>query len=113
MAMSENELERGIRRILKDLEKQHRKVLAYHPWNSKNSESGWPDWSFVGPSGAMWRELKRQSEDPTPEQQEWLDALRAAGCDAGVWRPSDLLSNRIGRELAALAGLKVAGGDQG
>lgn len=104
-AMSEAELERGVRRILKDLEKQHRKVLAYHVWSSKNSAAGYPDWCFCGSSGVMWRELKRQAEDPTPDQQEWLDALTKAGMDAGTWRPSDLLSRRVARELAALAGI--------
>ena len=99
-AMSERQLEDGIRRILADLPT----VLAYHPWLSKNSASGFPDWVYVG-RGVMFRELKTEKKKPTKAQQEWLDALTNAGGDAGVWRPSALLSGQIARELAALAGI--------
>jgi hypothetical protein len=108
MAMSEAELEKALRRILKDLEKHGHPVLAYHPWTSVHSASGYPDWTFVGARGVMWRELKRQREKPRKDQQEWLDGLRAAGADADTWRPSDLLSTRIAHELAALAGMDGA-----
>ena len=53
----------------------------------------------------MFRELKKQRGKVTADQQEWLDALTADGMDADVWRPSDLLSGRVARELAALAGM--------
>jgi len=98
-------LDEKVRGILADLPR----VLGYHTWNSRKSPSGFPDWVFCGPNGVIYRELKRQSEKPTPAQQEWLDALSRAGEDAGVWRPSDYYSQRIALELAALAGLRVAG----
>lgn len=104
-AMSEAELEKCVRRLVRDLAKNGRKILAYHPWTSVNSAGGYPDWTFCGARGVMFRELKKQREKPRADQQEWLDGLRAAGQDADVWRPSDLLSTRIARELAALAGL--------
>lgn len=100
-AMSEDELEAGMRRILKDLGLR----LAFHPWklHAKRAREGFPDWTIVGPGGLIFRELKRQREEPTRAQQAWLDALAGAGADAGVWKPSDLLSGRVARELAALA----------
>jgi hypothetical protein len=98
-------LDEKVREILSGLPR----VLGYHTWNSRKSPSGFPDWVFCGPAGVLYRELKRQSEKPKPKQQEWLDALTAAGCDAAVWRPSDYYSQRIALELAALAGLRVAG----
>ena len=103
--MSEAELESGVRRILKDLERAGHKVLASHPWSSVHSASGFPDWCFCGSGGVAWRELKRAGKEPTGSQREWLDALTAAGMSAGVWYPEDLLDGTIARELAALAGM--------
>ena len=104
LAMSENELERGMRRILADLPQ----VLAYHTHDSRRSGAGFPDWCLVGPGGVMFRELKRQRQQPTPAQDEWLCTLTEAGADAEVWRPSQLLDGTIGHELAAIAGLVSA-----
>ena len=103
-AMTEDDLERAMRRILADLPG----VLTYHTRDSRRSASGYPDWTFASRSGQMFRELKRQSGKVTPAQQEWLKVLNEGCGDADVWRPSDLLSGRIGRELAALAGLRSA-----
>jgi hypothetical protein len=101
--MSEDDLERGMRRILKDLPD----VLAYHTRDSRKSASGFPDWCLCGPDGVLFRELKRQGKKPTRAQDEWLSALTEAGQDADVWEPADLLSGRIARELAAISGLHV------
>jgi len=103
--MSEDELDQQVRGILKDLDLHGHRILRFHPWSSRKSAAGWPDWAMVGAGGFMIRELKRESEKPRPDQQEWLDWLAAAGVDAGVWRPSDLYSGRVARELASLAGL--------
>ena len=108
-AMSENELEQHIRRILADLPS----VLAYHTRDSRRSPSGFPDWVFVGPHGLLFRELKREGKKPTVAQAAWLTALVRAGQDACVWKPSDLLAGRIARRLAAIAGLVAAGGERG
>jgi hypothetical protein len=104
-AMSEEQLDRHVRGIIRDLEKYGRKVLHFHPWSSRNSAGGWPDWALCGPGGFMLRELKKEREKPRPDQQEWLDMAAAAGISADTWRPSDLYSGRIARELSALAGL--------
>lgn len=85
-------------------------TLRYqHNSDSRKAHRGFPDWVISGPGGmAVW-ELKREGLDPTAEQQAWLDDFERAGVPAGCRRPSDLLSGRIARELAALAGLTVSG----
>jgi hypothetical protein len=102
-AMSERELDEGVRAIVKDLG-----LHRYHTFDSRKSDPGWPDLVAAGVGGLLFRELKTETRKPTRAQQEWLDVLAAAGADAGVWRPSDLLSGRVGRELAAIAGIAVA-----
>jgi hypothetical protein len=92
-------LDAHIRRLTSDLG-----LLRYHTHDSRRSPGGFPDLVCVGPGGVLFRELKREGRNPTPAQQRWLDALTAAGSDAGVWRPSDLLSGRIARELAGISG---------
>ena len=91
-------LDAHVRGLLKDLN-----LRGYHTHDSRRSESGYPDWTIAGCRGVLFRELKREGKDPTGKQQEWLDDLAAAGQDADVWRPSDLLSGRIQRELTAIS----------
>ena len=95
-------LDAHVRRLCDDLD-----LLRYHTHDSRRSPRGFPDLVVCGLGGVLFRELKTQRGTVKPEQQAWLDTLAAAGADAGVWRPADLLSGRIGRELAALAGLKA------
>lgn len=66
--------------------------------------NGSPDLFIVDPlgGGAMWRESKGQNETLKPEQKLWLEWLQANGLDADVWRPADLYSRRIERELKAM-----------
>ena len=108
-AMSEDRgpdsLDAHVRKLMKDLGL----TLAYHTKDSRRSPSGFPDWTITG-TRTIFRELKREGKNPTPAQQAWLDGLTAAGDDADVWRPSDLLSGRIASELVAISGLRVAGG---
>lgn len=96
--MSEDDLMDHVRTICRQL-----KLLAYHTYDSRKSPPGYPDWHIVGRNGAIFRECKTETGKTTAEQDEWLDALRGIGQDADVWRPSDLISGRIQRELAALA----------
>lgn len=79
-------------------------VRYYHAYDSRRSVPGWPDLVLVGPRGMAFRELKTQTGTLRPEQREWGTALVAAGGDWSVWRPSDLASGRIERELKALVG---------
>lgn len=78
-------------------------LLEYHTYRSTKSPSGFPDCVFVGPRGVLYRELKRERENPTAAQQKWLNGLLTAGQDAAVWRPSDWLSGRCERELRAVS----------
>ena len=101
---SEADVENHVRRVLADLAKTGRPVLAYHTRDSRRSHAGYPDWCCSGRNGVLFRELKRQGGRTTPDQDAWLDSFAANGLDAGVWRPSDCVSGRVARELAAIAG---------
>lgn len=64
---------------------------------------GYPDLGpIVGPGGLIYRELKSDTGTLTSEQKDWKQWLEAAGADFSVWRPSDLRSRLIERELRAL-----------
>jgi len=97
-------LDAHVRRLVMDLG-----LLRYHTHDARRSPKGFPDLVLCGPGGVLFRELKTQRGQVTAEQQQWLDALAAAGADVGVWRPEHLLSGQIARELAALAGLRGVG----
>ena len=67
---------------------------------------GWPDLFLLKegmPYPAMSWELKKETEDPDPDQVFWLRLLNACGIPAMVIRPSDL---REGRVTALLNGQK-------
>lgn len=96
--MSEAELERAVRELIK----LHR-LYGYHTRNSIGSASGFPDWCVISTTGILWRELKTERGSLTPSQIRVRNLLLAAGADWAVWRPSDLRSGRIARELAAIA----------
>lgn len=61
----------------------------YHPRISQFSVAGWPDLVLVR-DRVLFRELKNDVGQTTPEQDRWLASLTAAGADAGVWRPADM-----------------------
>lgn len=51
-------------------------------------DAGWPDLILLRNGELLIRELKRRPYTVKPEQQAWLDGLRAAGVDADVlWVP--------------------------
>lgn len=108
--MSEAQLERQVRAILKDIAAlaPAGDVLGYHTYFSKASHAGFPDWVFAGPRGVIFRELKTAKGRLSIAQVMWRRALREGGADVDVWRPADLLSGRVARELAALAGIGAA-----
>jgi len=97
--MHESEVEAGVVSLCKALG-----LLRYHTYRSTRSPAGFPDEVVVGPNGMIYRELKSQTGKVSGEQQKWLDGLRAAGQDVGVWRPEHLLDGTIAATLKALSG---------
>lgn len=63
-------------------------TLIYHTRTSVGSAPGYPDLHLLHPAGiSMFVELKSQKGKLTQPQNDWLAALRAAGCNAHVIRP--------------------------
>jgi len=75
------------------------RIACYHPYFSRRSSAGWPDLALCGQSGFLLRELKTERGRLTRDQQEWGARLRNVGVSWDVWRPGDLASGRIQREL--------------
>lgn len=61
---------------------------------------GWPDLVLVR-DRVLYRELKSARGTLSVEQQDWLHALKLAGADVDVWRPSDWTDGTIERALQA------------
>lgn len=80
--------EKNFQQAVIDLARLHG-CRVYHTHDSRRSEKGWPDLVIVGPRGVLFRELKADRGRVKPEQWEWIEALKLAGQDAGVWRPAD------------------------
>ena len=84
-----------------ELAKYSQYEVRYHNPDSRRSQAGFPDLVLISSSRrrALFRELKKQDGRVSPKQKVVLAAMTAAGLDAAVWRPSDLASGRIAREL--------------
>lgn len=76
-------------------------IRWYHTNDSRRSPSGWPDLVLCG-RGVLYRELKSEDGRLSPAQRQWGSWLTAAGCDWAVWRPCDLHSGVIMRQLGAI-----------
>ena len=61
--------------------------LVYHPYDSRNSEKGYPDLTMVRKERVIWAELKSNYGTVTGVQRLWLRALPMG--QAFLWRPSD------------------------
>jgi hypothetical protein len=72
------------------------------------SERGWPDLFIAGRGRHIWRELKSERGVLSSEQRVVGERITAAGGDWSVWRPRDLLSGRIARQLTDLAAVQEA-----
>jgi len=60
---------------------------------------GFPDLILLRGSRIVVVEVKRQLGTIDPDQELWLDAFRGVGAEVHVWRPSDMRSGSIQREL--------------
>ena len=84
-----------------DLAHFHQYDITYHNPDSRRSQAGFPDLVLISSSRqrALFRELKTEDGRVRPKQHAVIFAMVASGLDADVWRPSDLKSGRITREL--------------
>jgi hypothetical protein len=83
-----------------------RGLLAFH--SRRNIGVGFPDLVIAGVGGVIFRELKNDTLQPTPEQMTWLGTLAEGGADAKLWRPSAWHLHEVADTLARLA--QVRGG---
>jgi hypothetical protein len=98
--------ERDLAAAIEDLCK-YLGVTYYHAWSSKHSVAGWPDYALITRDHRfLVRELKTATGRLTAAQTRWLVELQAAGVDAGVWRPEDLTSGRVLKELSPIRNLQ-------
>ena len=62
----------------------------YHTRRSDKSVPGFPDLVIVKPPQLFFVELKKDTEEPSPEQRDWLsDLIRCPGVRTEVWRPNN------------------------
>jgi hypothetical protein len=61
--------------------------------------AGWPDLTLIRVPEIIFAELKGKKTPVTDDQRLWLDALRACGLEAYLWRPCDfdVLHARLAR----------------
>lgn len=61
------------------------------PMEPVRNDPGWPDLFLVRDEDLVIAELKRDGEEPTPEQRGWLRAFAAVRrVRVEVWRPRDV-----------------------
>ena len=77
---------------------------------------GWPDLTIAGPGGFIFREVKSDYDETTPEQDAWAWLLSREDLPQlplgrrgplkrwAIWQPADLHSGRIDDELLLIAG---------
>lgn len=65
--------------------------LQYHTYDSTHSPKGFPDLVLVHTTvpRVLFAELKSETGEVTPEQEEWLRRLARSGNEVYLWRPSD------------------------
>jgi hypothetical protein len=64
--------------------------LAYHPYDSRHSEAGWPDLALCRPPRLVLVELKSATGRVSAAQRRWGDQLGACpGVECYLWRPGD------------------------
>lgn len=84
-------------------------LLTFHLRDSRrNMGVGFPDLVIAGRGGVIFRELKNDFLQPTPEQAAWLETLGAGGADSGLWRPDAWRSGEVAAVLTRIARKRVA-----
>jgi hypothetical protein len=66
--------------------------MVYHTYESRRSNPGFPDLVLTKGGRLIFAELKAQKGRVSPEQMQWLGALKLCPDGIGVflWRPSDM-----------------------
>lgn len=82
-------------------------VFTWHDTDSRRNKAGFLDLVCIGANGVLFRELKVGKGRLRKEQVYVLEALRAAGADADVWRDIEDWPNRVKAELQALGKVTV------
>lgn len=63
--------------------------LAYHPYDSRLSEPGYPDLTLTRDGRIIYAELKTARGRIRPEQRIWLTTLaKNPGVEVALWRPA-------------------------
>jgi hypothetical protein len=105
-AISETELVARVREMC-----DSQGLYAFHLYSYRvggasgrpGSSAGFPDWVVCGRGGFLFRECKSAEGRSSMAQIRWGRAIKAAGGNYAVWRPDDLASGLIARELQQLA----------
>jgi len=101
--MLERDLQAGVvdvARILGYRVHAERAAPSQKGWRTPiQGHAGWPDVVICGHGRLLVRELKCGRNTLSAEQADWLQELRAAGIDAGVWTDSDWEAGLIEAEL--------------
>lgn len=94
---SEDEFQSAVLELAQHLGYQ----VRYHNPDSRRSQAGFPDLVLASSTRrrVLFRELKTDTGTVRPKQRVCLEILTLAGANAGVWRPKDLRSGHIEREL--------------
>ena len=90
-------LEKDWQKTVRDLAARLGYRRAYHTYDSRRSDTGFPDLVLVR-DRVVFLELKREEKHCTQTQLEWIAALHAAGADVYVVRPRnfDALAAALG-----------------
>jgi len=96
-AMTEAQLQTSVTQLAKALGWR-----VFHVTWSPGTTPGWPDLVLIHPTKqrVVFRELKATRGRLSAAQLLWLRDLTAAGQDADVWRPADLMAGTIRTELS-------------
>lgn len=124
LAMSEKTLQNHVGGLAADLRKYKQTYVLYHHTHiSMHSSAGVPDCKIVNPrltgaAATLYIELKRECRckpdrarcpnHPSPDQQEWLDALGFVGHPVYVLVPSDWESGLVTRIITDFAQGRLA-----
>ena len=84
--------ERDLREQVRDICKLFGWKMQFTLW-SIHSPKGFPDLFLANAEQRriIFAELKSEKGKLTPEQEEWLEILKACGQETYLWRPADIL----------------------